>query len=415
MALYGDTAGNLIDDEKGKNQHLILDDNIGGTAYGDADQMFGTSRGGNDHLIGGAGTTNYLYGDADVMHDQSQGGNDLLIGGNDATNFLYGDAAGFSSGDFSGDVSGGNDKLVGGDNSSNTLSGDADRIFGGTGGNDTLIGGSNADNRLYGDAVAHIVGDAAGGNDLLIGGQDSLNILVGDTDQLLSGRGGNDALVGAAGALNNLFGDSTSMSNAIGGSDLLIGAANSDNNLLVGDASRMFVDAIGGNDVLRGGDNTHNQLFGDAMTMGDSGPFFRGVNVGGNDTLVAGNGADTVNFLYGDAQFLYGQAQAGSDVLIGGTGTDFMYGDALQKTGLVTTAADAFVFAPNGGNDMIDDFRSSDGDRIDVRAWGFHSLGDMTISAVESGTHIAFDQNDGVTLSGIFDPATLQQSDFLFA
>lgn len=382
MAVYGDTAGNFIDDEKGKNQHLILDDNVGGTAYGDADQMFGTSRGGNDHLTGGAGTTNHLYGDADVMHDQSRGGNDHLVGG---------------------------------DNSTNTLSGDADSIFGGTGGNDTLVGGSNSTNNLYGDAVSRIVGDAAGGNDTLTGGRDSLNILVGDTGQLLSGHGGNDTLFGAEGAINNLFGDSTEMSNATGGDDTLIGAANSDNNLLVGDASRMFVNATGGDDVLRGGDNTNNQLFGDAMTIGDSSQFFRGVNVGGNDTLVAGNGVGTVNFLYGDAQFLYGQAQAGSDVLIGGTGTDFMYGDAAQTSALVTTAADTFVFAPHGGNDMIADFRSSDGDRIDVSAWGFHSLGDMTITAVESGTHIAFDQNNGVTLSGVFDPATLQQSDFLFA
>jgi Ca2+-binding RTX toxin-like protein len=289
-------------------------------------------------------------------------------------------------------------------------------MFGATGGNDVLVGGSNADNHLYGDAVSVMSGGAAGGNDTLTGGRDSLNILVGDAEQLqLNSRGGNDTLFGAEGALNNLFGDGTDMSNATGGDDTLIGAANSDNNLLVGDASRMFENARGGNDVLIGGDNTHNQLFGDAMTMGQSGPFFRGVNVGGNDTVVAGNGADTVNFLYGDAEYLYGQARAGSDVLVSGTGTDFMYGDALQKTGLVTTAADTFVFAPNGGNDMIADFRSSDGDRIDVSAWGFHSLGDMTISAVESGTHIAFDQNDGVTLSGIFDPATLHQSDFLFA
>ncbi len=92
-----------------------------------------------------------------------------------------------------------------------------------------------------------------------------------------------------------------------------------------------------------------------------------------------------------------------------------MYGDALQKSAPATTAADTFVFTPNRGNDMIDDFRSSDGDKIDVSAWGFHGLGDMTITAVESGTHIAFDQNDGVTLSGILDPATLHQSDFLFA
>jgi hypothetical protein len=51
-----------------------------------------------------------------------------------------------------------------------------------------------------------------------------------------------------------------------------------------------------------------------------------------------------------------------------------------------------------------------------VSAWGFTSLDDMTITADESGsTHIAFDDNDSVTLAGLGDPLTLLQSDFIFA
>jgi Ca2+-binding RTX toxin-like protein len=178
----------------------------------------------------------------------------------------------------------------------------------------------------------------------------------------------------------------------------------------------MFVDTTGGNDVLIGGANTHNQIYGDAQTMGDSSRFFRGVNVGGDDLLVAGNGADNVNFLYGDAQFMYCAAHGGNDVLISGTGTDYMYGDAAQVAPTVTTGADTFVFAPHSGNDLIADFRQSDGDKIDVHAWGFTGMADMTITADESGgTHIAFDHNDGVTLAGIADPHALHPWDFIFA
>lgn len=90
-----------------------------------------------------------------------------------------------------------------------------------------------------------------------------------------------------------------------------------------------------------------------------------------------------------------------------------MYGDALQKSAPATTGGRHLRL--HAKRRQRHDFRSSDGDKIDVSAWGFHGLGDMTITAVESGTHIAFDQNDGVTLSGILDPATLHQSDFLFA
>src|SRR5882757_7102801 len=144
---------------------------------------------------------------------------------------------------------------------------------------------------------------------------------------------------------------------------------------------------------------------------------------GGNDTLIGAANAD--NSLHGDAFFMFDNARGGNDTLISGPGADHMWGDAQSingvaasptaPTGTVVTGADTFVFAPGSGNDDINDFRQSDHDKIDVRAYGFHDIADMTITADGGNTRIAFDANDGVTLVGIADPHTLHPSDFLLA
>src|SRR5262249_26227163 len=113
------------------------------------------------------------------------------------------------------------------------------------------------------------------------------------------------------------------------------------------------------------------------------------------------------------------------DTLISGPGTDHMWGDAqfingvvaspTAPTGAVVTGADTFVFAPGNGNDDINDFRQSDGDKIDVSAYGIENLAQMTIAAVGGDTRIAFDASNSVTLIGFSDPSALQVSDFIFA
>ncbi len=188
-------------------------------------------------------------------------------------------------------------------------------------------------------------------------------------------------------------------------------------NALMGDAFEMHDNARGGNDLLIGGDSGINSLHGDARTMD-------GNSRGGNNTLIAG--AAPVNDLYGDAFSMSGNARGGDNVLISGPGTDHMWGAAAfingvaasptAPTGNVIIGADTFVFAPGSGNDDINDFRQSDHDKIDVSAYGFHNLADMTITADGGGnSKIAFDANDSVTLVGIADPHILHASDFLLA
>ena len=118
-------------------------------------------------------------------------------------------------------------------------------------------------------------------------------------------------------------------------------------------------------------------------------------------------------------------SHGGNDTLISGLGTDYMWGDAqfingvlnspTTPTGNVTTGADTFVFGPNNGTDFVGDFRQSDGDKIDVSAYGIHSLVDMMATSIGSDTKIAFDTTNSVTLLGISDPNTLRASDFIFA
>jgi serralysin len=118
-------------------------------------------------------------------------------------------------------------------------------------------------------------------------------------------------------------------------------------------------------------------------------------------------------------------ARAGNDTLASGTGTDHMWGDAAfingvaasptADTGTVATGADTYAFAPGSGDDDINDFRQSDGDRIDVHAYGFTHLEDMTITGDGHNTTISFDDASSVTLVGFADPDALHVTDFLFA
>jgi len=131
-------------------------------------------------------------------------------------------------------------------------------------------------------------------------------------------------------------------------------------------------------DAGMGGPPLQVVLYGDAFAQYDD-------SRGGNDLLIGGANAN--NSLVGDARLIYDNARGGNDTLVSGTGTDHMWGDAQSingvaasptaPTGAVVTGADTFVFAPANGNDDINDFRQSDHDKIDVRAYGFHDIADM--------------------------------------
>jgi serralysin len=300
----------------------------------------------DDTLVVAVGAQPF-YGDALSMFDTARGGDDVLIGADPLFNILDGDA-----GQMHDHTRGGSDHLIGADNSFNFLIGDAFTMDGASrGGDDTLTGGLNSLNELFGDAYS------------------------------LSGRahGGNDTLTGGTGIFTPPFSDPTILE--------------------YGDAFAMHDHARGGDDTLVGGFGQAVYLYGDARTLdGDS--------RGGDDTLIADSGS----YLYGDAFSLSDSARGGDDILVSGRFTDNMWGDAQVIDGsAVSTGADTYVFGPGSGTDYIHDFRQGDHDKIDVRAYDFHDISDLTIV----GNAIEFDAFNRVVLVGF--GGTLHASDFIFA
>jgi hypothetical protein len=154
------------------------------------------------------------------------------------------------------------------------------------------------------------------------------------------------------------------------------------------------LDAIGGRTDL-----VKNTLIGDAISAG----FLDGFT-GGDDTLISGEYAN--------------------DIMTG----DWGNGGSLLATG----GADTFVFGPNNGNDRIADFRSADGDTINLVATGlvwtdFNGLtGDLVldnsdafVSIVDGNTVLDLgaavgDETVGVNIVTVTGVTGLVEGDFDF-
>ncbi|WP_247493843.1 hypothetical protein [Bradyrhizobium sp. 142] len=184
---------------------------------------------------------------------------------------------------------------------------------------------------------------------------------------------------------------------------------------LSGDSSTSLMDATqGGDDVLTvklDGQSTDaiSQMYGDAPTMA-------GNSHGGNDILNGGNGRD---FMYGDARTYEpatpGSVTGGSDTLNGGAGDDWLSGGANN---------DFFVFDTGSGKDVIADFdqgnkavgsTAAEHDLIDVHAYGFADWTSLSSlisdnSAGDAVVHLS--ANDTITLDGV-QAANLHPTDFI--
>jgi len=138
------------------------------------------------------------------------------------------------------------------------------------------------------------------------------------------------------------------------GFENLIGARKG-NDLLIGDDGGNSLQGLGGNDVLRG-------LAGADSLLGAA----------GNDKLDGGDGADTLDGGAGNDSLRGG---AGNDDLSGGTGNDIVSGGAGSDVVRGGAGADTFAFllrdiAPlaETTGDVIAEFSSAEGDRIDLSA-----------------------------------------------
>ncbi len=221
-------------------------------------------------------------------------------------------------------------------------------------------------------------------------------------DDTLNGNDGVDTIFGDNNSLTlnlSAFGHdavffyASANSQVTGGDDIINGG--NDNDTLYGDWSIVTINSTVDNS---GGGATFN------VNAGESPDTF---TTGGNDVI---NGGDGNDIIYGDINSIIvnvlqdailqpSQFNNGQDTITGGAGNDMLYGDAINISAdaMSVSAADLFVFAPGSGNDTIFDFNDAL-DLLDVSAYGFAGIGDVSVTVVGLNTVIDLDPllNPGV-------------------
>ena len=397
---FGITLGNgeWFEDTTGTN------DSVTGTSYGDVilaggghDIVFGY--GGGDTIDGGSGN-DYLYGvdDADSINggsgnDEIHGnaGADTLDGGADFdTVSFYNSTAvsinlstgshsgGFATGDvlmnFEGYTLTVNDDTLIGDANGQLIfalegadsisAGGGDDTMYGDAGADTIDGGDGADWMLYTDSTAvsinlltgtHSGTDAAGDvyqnierfslsqySDSFVADANVENIYGMDGDDTLVGGNINTFIIGGNGADSNLGG--------------------TQNDVIFGDT---------GADTVDGGSGANSMNY-SASTSGVTVNLSTNINSGGyaqgdvlsNITYVVGS--SYADHITGDGLANGIFSAGGNDTIIGGGGSDNLYGNNDLDTFVYQSLSDS----TNASFDTISDFSQSDGDQIDLTAFG---------------------------------------------
>jgi Ca2+-binding RTX toxin-like protein len=212
-------------------------------------------------------------------------------------------------------------------------------------GNDTYDGHAGRH-----DSGSHI--DGGLGNDTLIGGVDDDDLAGLFGDDTLYGNAGNDILEGLVGA-DHMFGGP--------GDDLYRVDASGD---FVSEAAGSGIDTISSTISLSLSDTKHVVGAVENLTL------YGTAATGSGNALansITGNAlANTLNGLAGNDTL---DGQGGSDTLFGGSGMDKLTGGA---------GGDAFVFntAPSAANrDLITDFKSAEGDKIELGHLVFKGIG----------------------------------------
>ena len=171
-----------------------------------------------------------------------------------------------------------------------------------------------------------------------------------------------------------------------------------------------------GNDTIAGNGNTRIAFYN--ATEGVKVDLAAGTAIGGPsvgiDTLAgvnAARGSEFNDVILGDANPNTLEGRGGNDILNGRGGNDSLTGG---------DGSDIIIYATgpsDGGADTITDFDASEGDRIDLRAFGtIHNTADVLALSTQSGasaTLINFGSGNTLTVQGAV-PSTLLPSRFIF-
>ena len=393
-------------------------ENIRGSAHadaltGDAGDNILRGRQGDDILAGGAGA-DILDGGAgaDILDGGAHWGDTLVYDASSAgvtVNLATGVASG---GDAQGDSFSNIERLRGsahadvltGDTQINYLWGldGADTLSGG-GGNDRLHGGAGADT-LYGGSEGDALFGGAGA-DTLYGGEGN-EILHGGAgaDTLDGGSGQQDILdyyYSSAGVMVNLATGAASGGDAEGDTfsniEYLRGSAYAD--VLTGDGGSNWLYGLDGDDTLSGGggdDELHGGRGADTLDGGaDQDTLYYWVSLAGvtvNLATGAASGGDAEGDTFSNIESVVGSAFA--DVLTGDEQNNSLWGWYGADTLTGGAGSDTFVFraamvSTQGDEDEIQDFSATEGDQLDVSAFGATFIGENAFSSVAGEVRFA--------------------------
>jgi len=255
------------------------------------------------------------------------------------------------------------------------------------------------------------------GNDVISTGTGAVgSIRAGGGDNVITTRGAVGAIETGAGADVITAGAFVGTIRTLGGNSVVrlsdegaeVVAMGGGDDLVVGGLADDLIRGGGGDDTLRGGGGGDTLMGGRGNDRLAGGPgddlLFGGP---GRDTLLGGAGDDTLDGGAGDDLLRGGR---GDDLLLGGAGDDTLHGGAGNDTLTGGPGADVFVFARNGGRDVITDFTPAEGDRLQLAdtLWVRELTPQQLVSrfaevTAEGDTVFEFRRGDTLTLIGFRD------------
>jgi Ca2+-binding RTX toxin-like protein len=381
---------------------------------------------GNDSLDGGKGSDTMAGGDGDdtysvdniddkiIEGNEVKSGNDTILttqakfdlqNFKNVENVVYSGLANFQGVGSEGNnkISGdqGDDSLIGGSGMDTLYGGIGDDTLDGGFGKDSLVGGAGSDTYILnndGDVIDEKASDT--GSDMILTSE-TFDLSKNPTIEFLKLQG-NKEINGTGNSLNNTL------------------EGNESNNELMGDSGEDKLFGYGGNDTLSGGDGDDVLDGGDGVdqakfdesqndyqiTIDSDGETIQIAYVG-NDGAIK-DGTDTLKSIekvaFNDSSFNVVIGTATNDKLASTTEVDKFVGlsgkDTFVFTEKTTSSFDSSKFF-----DAIQDFNSSDGDKIDLSKFDGNaklaskqSLKFITGDDFTSAAQVRFDKSNGYLL-----------------